>query len=142
MENLDGQIASYLLERLEEAHPFRVSRLLLILDLDYLKANGRRLTGFKYVFMPVGFYIDGFPPFLESLPGVEKVVLKDERGNPSGGFFRMEREGKYALPLELRQAITSLVKRTANLDDQELNRLIMEREEYQKLIDGSLLGWS
>jgi len=54
----------------------------------------------------------------------------------------MAREGKYALPLELRQAITSLVKRTANLDDQELNRLIMEREEYHQLLSGSLPDWS
>ena len=90
----------------------------------------------------MAFYIDGFPPFLKSLPGVEKVVLKDEKGNPIGGFFRMAREEKYALPLELRQAITSLVKRTANLDDQELNRLIMEREEYHQLLSGSLPDWS
>ena len=142
MENLDGQIASYLLSRLKEAHPFRVSRLLLLLDLEHLKSTGHRVTGFNYVFMPVGFYIDRFPPFLESLPGVEKVVVKDEEGNPVGGFFRMEKEVEYTLPLEIRREIASLVEETADLDDQELNRLIMERAEYRKLLTGSLPGWT
>ena len=31
---------------------------------------------FRHVFMPFGFYSDGFPLFLESVAGMEKVVVK------------------------------------------------------------------
>jgi len=141
MENLDKEIVLYLLGGLKEAHPFKLSRLLLLLDLEQLKAHGRRVTSFKYVFMPSGFYIDGFPPFLESLAGVEKVVIKDEEGRPIRGFFRLRREGKPTLPAELRRTIDELVERTAGLGDQELNRSITEREEYHQLLANTLPGW-
>jgi hypothetical protein len=141
MENLDKEIVLCLLGGLKEAHPFKLSRLLLLLDLDQLKAHGRRVTRFEYVFMPSGFYIDGFPPFLESLASVEKVVVKDEEGRPIRGFFRPTREGEPALPAELRRTIDGLVEEAADLDDQELNRLILEREEYRRLFDDSLPGW-
>ena len=138
---MEREITLYLLGRLKEAHPFRLSRLLLLLDLEQLKGHGRRVTRFKYVFMPSGFYIEGFPGFLESLPGVERVIVRDEEGRPVRGFFRLRRGLEPALPAELRQAIDELVERTASLGDQELNRSITEREEYHKLLDGSLPGW-
>jgi len=141
MEDLDREIVLYLLGRLKEAHPFTLSRLLLLLDLEQLKAHGRRVTRFRYVFMPFGFYIDGFPPFLESLPGVEKVVIKDEEGRPIRGFFRLTQEGNPELPAELRRTIDGLVKRTMGLGDQELNGLVLKREEYSRLLEGSLPGW-
>lgn len=141
MGDLDKEIVLYLLGRLKEAHPFTLSRLLLLLDLEQLKAHGRRVTQFRYVFMPVGFYIDGFPPFLESLASVEKVVVKDEEGRPIRGFFRIIQEGNPELPPELRRDIDRVVEEAGQLDDQELNKLAVERDEYQKLLNGLLPGW-
>ena len=141
MEDLDKEIVLYLLGRLKEAHPFTLSRLLLLLDLEQLNAHGHRVTSFKYVFMPFGFYIDGFPPFLESLAGVEKVVVKDEEGRPIRGFFRITQQGNPELSPELRRDIDRVVEKAGQLGDQELNKLAVERNEYQKLLDGSLPGW-
>jgi hypothetical protein len=141
MKELDENIVLYLLGKLKEAHPFVISRLLLLLDLEHLKETGKRATGFKYVFLPGGFYIDGLPPLLESLPGVEKVVIEDEQGRPVRGFFRLKGEASPKLPGTIAGILDRLIEDTKGLEDQELNQLVLGREEYRKLLSGSLPGW-
>ncbi len=141
MRELDGDIVLYLMAKLKEAHPFTISRLLLLLDLESLRATGRRATGFKYVFLPGGFYIDGLPPLLESLPQVEKVVIEDGEGRPVRGFFRLKGEVSPRVPEGIKGILDRLLEETEGLGDQELNELVLGREEYRQLLSGSLPGW-
>ncbi|MEA3238320.1 MAG: hypothetical protein U9Q94_00830 [Candidatus Bipolaricaulota bacterium] len=131
------EIVLYLLRRLKEAHPFTLSRLLLLLDLEQLKAHGWRVTQFRYVFMLFGFNIGGFPLFLESLAGVEKLVAKDEERRPIREFSRITQEGNP----ELCRDIVRVVEEAGQLDDQELNKLAVECDEYQEPLNGLLSGW-
>lgn len=143
MGELERALVVHILGALGEAHPFRLSRTLFLLDLEHYRRHGGPLTKLPYVFSPYGFYIRDFPRELESMAEVEKVVVRDDKGNPVRGFFRL-REGVVPpeIPREVREMVEEVLKRVGDLDDQELNALVLRQREYGKLLRGELPGWT
>jgi len=134
MKEIDKNIVLYLLEKIPDQHPFRLSRLLFLLDAECEKKNGKQCTSFKYVVTPYGFYIDKFPPFLEEIDGIEKIEIKDEQGNPVKGFFRLIKEVKVDLPAEVKTLLDSIISEYGNLKDEELHQRVISLSEYQRRI--------
>lgn len=134
MKQIDKDIVLYLLEKIPDQHPFRLSRLLFLLDAECEKKNGKQCTSFEYVVTPYGFYIDKFPPFLEEIDGIEKIEIKDEQGNPVKGFFRLTKEVNIDLPADVKDLLDSIISAYGHLADDELHQRVTSLPEYQKRI--------
>jgi len=134
---LEEKLTYYIMRRIKKAHPFRISRILLLLDLEYMAKKGRKLTDFSYRLFPYGFFIEDFPAFLESLPGIEKKVITDEAGRPVKGYFELVDEKEVELEPEIREILDPILERCVDLDDDQLNSLVVEREDYKKLLGAS-----
>ena len=65
------------------------------------------------------------------------LFVKDEKGRLIWEFSHITQEGDP----ELRRDIDRVMEEAGQLDDQELNKLAVERDEYQKLLNGLLSGW-
>ncbi len=133
---MEKEIVKYILKKVPDQHPFRLSRYLFLIDLEYFREHGEKLTEFYYQLFPEAFYIDGFPQLLESIPEIEKVVEYDENGNPKRGFFRLVKEVDVDLPEEIRQLIDRVLDKYSALSDAELNRAVVETPEYQSFLYG------
>ena len=134
---LEEKLTYYIMRRIKKAHPFRISRILLLLDLEHMAKKGRKLTDFSYRLFPYGFFIEDFPAFLESLPGIEKKVITDEAGRPVKGYFELVDEKEVELEPEIREILDPILERCVDLDDDQLNSLVVEREDYKKLLGAS-----
>ena len=136
MNLINEMLVLYLLKKVPDQHPFRLSRLLFLIDTECRRRHGKPCTDFDYVITPYGFYIEGFPPFLMSLDGVEKIEIKDEEGNPVRGFFRLVKDRDVELPDDILSVADYVIDKYANLDDQELNSAVVNLPEYQEHLSG------
>ncbi len=134
MKRMDKEIVLYLLKKIPDQHPFRLSRLLFLLDAACEKKNGKRCTSFGYVVTPYGFYIDKFPPFLEEIDGIEKIEITDEQGHPVKGFFRLTKKVNIDLPPEVKNLLDSVISEYGHLEDEKLQQRVISLPEYQRRI--------
>jgi len=125
----------YAISRLKEATPFRLSRILFLLDLSYWKTKGEKLTSFKYVMTPFVFYIENFKLFLEQTPGVTKVEIKDEHGSPVRGFFKVESSIKVNLGERVEKLLDEIIDFVEGISDKELNEYVIGLPEYKKFCE-------
>ena len=133
---LEKDIVLYILREVPDQHPFRLSRFLFLIDLEYLRRHGEKLTEFYYQLFPEAFFIDGFPQFLENIPEIEKQVEYDEKGNPRRGFFRLVKDVEVELPPNVREVVDAVLARYGQLSDQELNSAVVNSPEYRKFLEG------
>lgn len=134
---LEEKLIYYILEKVPDQHPFRLSRYLLLLELEYQKRFGERLTNFEYRLSPRVFQIEGFPQFLESLKKIEKRVQKDEKGIPIRGYFTLTERVGVELSREIKGILDPILEETGKLSDHELNLKVVEREDYKGLIESA-----
>ncbi len=132
---LEKEVVYYILSRKNDIHPFRLSRLLLLFEIEYSKKYGEKPLEFVYRLQPAAFYIEDFGNFLESLDGVSKVKVTDENGIPVKGFIHLEKPVKTNIPDHVRRLLDRILEETDSLDDQELNRLIVNSEDYRSLYE-------
>ncbi len=123
-------ILAYILAKTGCIHPFRASRFIALLDLEYLKEKGTPLTGLKYVEGPGVFFIEG----------VKELVESDECFNKREGDPATGRKGcieyKCAppkLPEEIREKLDSILEKYSKLDDMKLNEIVMKDPFFKKL---------
>ncbi len=133
---LEKDIVLYILREVPDQHPFRLSRFLFLIDLEYLRRHGEKLTEFYYQLFPEAFFIEGFPQFLENIPEIEKQVEYDEKGNPKRGFFRLVKDVEVELPPDVREVVDAVLARYGQLPDQELNSVVVSSPEYRKFLEG------
>ncbi len=130
--NLEAEIIRYILSKLPDQHPFRLSRLLFLIDIEYYRRNGDKLTRFYYQLYPEAFYIEGFPEFLQTVEGVEKIVEYDDEGKPVRGYFRLTADLPINLPDDIRKRVDDVIERYGALSDAELNRAVISLPEYKQ----------
>ncbi len=122
-------LVSYVVGRLGCVHPFVVSRVLALVELEWFRGRGEWLTGFRYRgFMGV-FYIEGLKELIES----------------SNCFRRVEREEGHGcieyicepprLDDEVKRLIDEVVERVRDLSYEELNKLVTTHPLYSKLFE-------
>jgi len=123
----EEEIIKYLLKECHGLHPYYISRIAALLDMEYLREKGKKLTDFDYKKMQYGFYSEKIPQILNSLD-VEKVQ-SDE-----GNYIKLKNEDiEVNLPGEVRAKINEILDRICDLSDDEINRLVIENEYYDAL---------
>jgi hypothetical protein len=131
---LEKNLIYYILKKQNDLHPFRISRILLLFELEYSEKFGKKPTSFVYRLHPSAFYIENFTTFFESMPYIQKVKIKDEKGTPIKGFLRLTSpEISVEIPEEMASILDRIIEQTRKLSDHELNRLVVESEKYKKL---------
>ena len=136
-EPLERRLIRAILHVTGPQHPFRLSRYLLWLDLEHARRHGSKLTGFEYVLGPSVFYIEDFPAFLESTPGVVRITQTTSDGLTRGAFALESDEHDRSLPPEVETLLEEILAEATKLNDDELNKAVVERLDYKALVDGT-----
>ncbi len=132
---LEKQVVYYILKRKNDIHPFRLSRLLLLFEIEYSRRYGDKPLNFVYRLQPAAFYIEDFGSFLDDLEGVEKVKVTDEKGIPVRSYIHLKMPVSVQLPDDIRSLIDRIIEETDSMDDQELNRMVVNSEAYKELYE-------
>ena len=136
-EPLERRLVRAILHRTGPQHPFRLSRYLLWLDLEYARKHGSKLTSFEYVLGPSVFYIEDFPAFLESIPGVVRITQTTPDGLTRGAFALEVDEYDRSLPPEVETLLEEILSEATKLNDDELNKAVVERLDYRALVEAA-----
>ncbi|RKY99463.1 MAG: hypothetical protein DRQ10_06140 [Candidatus Hydrothermota bacterium] len=131
---IEREIILKILKEVPDQHPFRLSRYMFLIDVEFQRRYGRKLTEFFYRLYPEAFYIEGFPQFLESIDEIEKQVETDEQGNPKRGYFRLVKDVTPQLPDDVRKVVDFVIGKYGQLNDMELNRVVVNLPEYKRLL--------
>ncbi len=127
-------IISYIVWKGGCLHPFRISRILMLVEWEYEGRYGKRLTDLKYVCEPFGFYIEGFSELIKGNPCLRKKKLEKEKACLE---YVCENEPK--CKDVIREVIDGILEKVKRLDDVELNRLVIRDERYKRyLVHGKL----
>jgi hypothetical protein len=123
----DEEIVKYLLKECGGLHPYYIIHILALLDMEYIRKTGKKLTELDYVKEEYGFYSNKLPELLEKL-GVEKV--HDENGS----YLVLRDENvEISLPQEIVERINAILDEFCELTDGEMHRMVMDSPEYSKL---------
>lgn len=134
--DLEKRIVYYILKHQNEIHPFRLSRILLLFEMEYAKKYGEKPTSFVYRLQPYTFFIEDFTKFIEETPFIEKIKITDEKGIPVKGFLRLINQNVDGrIPIEMQEILDGILSETSKLDDQELNRIIVGSVDYKNLYE-------
>ncbi len=118
------EVISYLLYRLGCAHPFRISRILLLAEWRAKEELGRRITDLKYVMEEFGFYVEGLKDFVDQL--IEKGCAEKIEEEKCIRYLCDEP----ALPDDVREILDEVIEEVKDLDDRELNKLVIRDPRY------------
>jgi len=123
-------LLGYMLSRLGCTHPFRLSRLLALAEIEALKRAGKRLTCLRYVEGPGVFYIEGLKELLD-----EDCFSKRE-GDPTRGIRGCI---EYvcpppALPGDVKNLIDYVIEGYSKLDDYKLNEQVLKNPLFKHLL--------
>lgn len=125
---LEGsELLRYIWSRLGCSHPFRVSRIAALVELEWMSGKGERLTNLKYVAGPGTFYIEGVSELIGNDPCFEK--REEERCIA----YRCEPP---RLPRDVEELVERVIAETRGLDDLELNKRVTSHPLYPKLVGG------
>ena len=123
----EKEIVAYLLKECGGLHPYYVSRFVALLDIEYLKEKGKKLTDFDYQKMQYGFASTKIPATLDQL-GVEKVQTEH------GKYLKLKNENiEINLPEDIKEKINKILDKVCDLRDDEINRMVIESEYYSNL---------
>ncbi len=133
---LEKALILYILKRQNDIHPFRISRILLLFEMEYSNKFGEKPTNFVYRLQPYTFYIEDFTNFIESIPEIEKIREVDDKGIPVRGYLHLKNpEIQVDLPKEVTEILDNILKMTSDWDEQKLNQYVVATEDYQKLYE-------
>jgi len=124
------KIIHYIIYKLGCASPFRISRILLLLDWASMEKLGRKLTNLTYKATPYAFYIEELPSILEKLEEKGYVVKNVERK-----CFEY-RQPPPKVSIEISKLVDEILEKVKELSDVELNRLVIRDPRYRSLLGG------
>ncbi len=130
--SLEEKVVKYILTRQNDLSPFRLSRILILSELEYVKKHGKKPLEFYYVIYPSAFYIEGFSEFLQDIEDLEKVI--EEKDSKKRGYFHLKKPCSCEIPEDLKEIIDNILTTTKDLSDEDLNRMVVEREDYRSYI--------
>ena len=132
MDRVRGRdLLAYILSRTGCIHPFRLSRLALFAELEWMREKNDRLTDLTYVAGPGTFYIEGFKEMIENDACFERREGDPASGTPGCIVYRCNPP---SLPDEVREHVDKIVSRLSGLSDQELNEKVLTHPLYEKIV--------
>lgn len=128
---MNKEIIAYIVSKTGCIHPFRISRILALAEIRALEEENKRLTSFVYRGFDKVFYIEG----------IKELVEKDEcfrirEGDPERGIRGCI---EYIcppprLPENVEKYLVEAITRAKELDDNELNKVVVEHPLFKKLL--------
>lgn len=130
---MEREIVAYILARSGCTHPFRVSRLLALAEIEWLERKGKRLTGLKYVRGPGVFFIEGLKELIEHDP-----CFRLHEGDPATGRRGCVEFvcGEPELPPEVRAVIDEVLSKNSGVGDMELNEAVVSDPRFARIGGG------
>ena len=120
----DRDMVSYVLSSLGCAHPFRISRILLLADWQAVEGLGRRLSNLTYVMEEFGFYVEELTEIVEELQSKGCLVKVEERKCLKYTCGPPDLSG------EVKAILDEVIEETSDMDDRKLNRLVLSDPRY------------
>lgn len=122
----------YMIWREGCAHPFRISRSLVLANWRALDSMGKHLTSFGVEGFEAGF----------AVPEIEEIRTRMREGREP--CIRMNEERKclqyvcsepVAIPREYSEILDRVLEETRGMDDVSLNRLVIRDPRYRELLE-------
>ncbi len=123
---IEKDIIAYLLKECGGLHPFHISRIMALLDMEYIKEKGKKLTGIDYQKNEFGIYSNKLPQLIEELP-VEKVKAQPY------GYLVLKEDVPTNLSDEVVEKINKILDEVCELSDAELNMKVLNSPYFDKL---------
>lgn len=123
---IEKDLIVYLLKECGGLHPFHISRIIALLDIEYLRERGKKLTSLDYQKTQYGIYSEKLPKIIEELP-VEKVKAQPY------GYLILKEDVPVNLPEDVKEKIEKVLDEVCNLNDSELNAKVINSPYYEKL---------
>ena len=123
---IEKDLIVYLLKDCEGLHTFHISRILALLDMEYIKKTGKKLTSLDYEKTEYGFTSNKLAEIMKELP-VEKVKAKPY------GYIVLKEDVPVNLPKEVEDTLNNLLDEICDLSDTELNLRVLKSPLYKEL---------
>jgi len=123
---IERELVAYLLKECNGLHMFHISRIIALLDMEFLKREGRKITSLDYQKTPYGFTSNRLAETVKSLP-VEKVQAQPY------GYLVLKEDVEVNLPENVLSILNEILDEVCQLSDGELNKKVMENPFYEKL---------
>ncbi len=120
------KVSAYITRKLGCAHPYKVSRILVLLNWLSKDKLGKELVPLKIKGFEAAFYVEGLKEVFE-----DKCFRKDDELKCfTYGCGALE------LPEEVTNLIDEVIDRVKGLSNDELNKLAVKDPRYKDLIKG------
>ncbi len=123
-------LVAYVLSKTGCIHPFRLSRILALAEIEWLKKKGERLSDITYVKGPGTFYIEELKEAVENDPCFEKKMGDPSTGRKGCVEYKCKEP---SLPADIKSFIDEILERTKNMEDFQINNIVMNDELFQKI---------
>ena len=123
---VEKDLIVYLLKECEGLHTFHISRILALLDMEYIKKTGKKLTSLDYEKTEYGFTSNKLAEIMKELP-VEKVKAKPY------GYIVLKEDIPVNLPKDVEDTLNKLLDEICDLSDSELNLRVLKSSLYKEL---------
>jgi hydroxypyruvate isomerase len=122
----------YMLSKLGCTHPFKLSRLLALAEIESIKRTGKRLTCLKYVEGPGTFYIEGLKELFDD------PCFRKREGDPSKGVRGCVEYicDPPRIPSEAEEIVNAIIERYSGVGDLELNSIVVNDSLFKRLVRG------
>ena len=124
---MKADIVGYIISKLGCTHPFRVSRILALAELERLENGKGRITNFRYVRGPNVFYIEGLKELIEK---DSCFVIREDQGC-------VEYVCKTpTINEDVKKYLDKAINAAKKLDDYSLNNVVVKHAFYEELFRG------
>ena len=125
------ELLTYILSRVGCVHPFRLSRLALLAELEWMRERGERLSDLVYVAGPGTFYVEGLKEMVEGDECFERREGDPARGVPGCIAYRCSPP---SLPEDVKVLVDRVLGEASGLDDQALNERVLSHPLYERVV--------
>ncbi|ABN69806.1 hypothetical protein Smar_0702 [Staphylothermus marinus F1] len=125
------KIIEYILSETGCIHPFKLSRIIALAELEYYEEYGERLTNAEYKGFDKVFYIEGVKELFENNKCFNRREGDPEKGIKGCVEYTCQ---KPVIPEKYRQFIDKAIAQAKNLRDEELNELVFRNSLFNKFL--------
>ncbi|ADI31239.1 hypothetical protein [Staphylothermus hellenicus] len=125
------KIIGYILSETGCMHPYRLSRVLALAELEYYEKYGERLTNAEYKGFDKVFYIEGVKELFENNKCFNKREGDPEKGIKGCIEYTCQ---KPVISEKYREPIDKAIAQAKNLTDEELNELVFRNPLFNKFL--------
>ncbi len=123
---IEKDLIVYLLRECNGLHPFHISRILALLDMEYIKKTGKKITSLDYEKTEYGLTSNKLAEIIKELP-VEKIEAKPY------GYLVLKEDIPVNLPDDVENTLNNLLDEICDLNDTELNLRVLKSPLYKDL---------